>query len=243
MNNVVDEVLTDLEKFRILDNQGNTLYDNVTIEQITPVQIQGTPLNKVLFDSIKNDLNSRLLISNKATQAEAEAGSNNTKYLTPLRVKEFANKNVGCKITRLNLSSSSVTEINTSDLFDDKTEKVEIIVDIRCSSTSQNGRLTLNGTSIRTNGAGTVPSSSSSRNIFNKNNAYEMLGKLELYPSMQLTSSDNSGFYSFTGKIINSSSEEISTEQGTFSNLTSIVFPRLSNSNHNYQVAIYKFLR
>lgn len=86
MNNVVDEVLntaaTDNKiKYRI--TKSDNTYEDVTIDLITPVTTEGTALNKVLFDSIKDDLNSRLLISSKATQAEAEAGTNTTKYIVP----------------------------------------------------------------------------------------------------------------------------------------------------------------
>lgn len=48
----------------------------------------GTAINKVLFDSIKNDIVDRLLISDKATTAEAQAGTNDTKYLTALKMKQ-----------------------------------------------------------------------------------------------------------------------------------------------------------
>lgn len=88
MINVIDEVLDGEELFYITpvkDSYGNTVY---RIQLATRVETPGTPHNKVLFDSIKDDLNSRLLIADKATQAEAEAGTNNTKYMTPLRNKQ-----------------------------------------------------------------------------------------------------------------------------------------------------------
>lgn len=91
MNNFVDEVLVSAPRYNIKDNDGNMLFSNVQTELATRVQTQGTPLNKAFFDSIKNDLNSRLLINNKASTAEAVAGTDNTKYMTPLRTKEVLN--------------------------------------------------------------------------------------------------------------------------------------------------------
>ena len=88
MNNVVDEILQDDPKFRIIDAEGNIIYDNISIEMITAITQIGTALNKALFDSIKTDLNSRLLTSNKATQAQAQAGTDNTNYMTALRVEQ-----------------------------------------------------------------------------------------------------------------------------------------------------------
>ena len=67
MNNVIDEVLSGEPRYTIKDNGGTTLYDNIQIDLKTPVTTQGTPLNRALFESIRSDLNSRLLTSNKAT--------------------------------------------------------------------------------------------------------------------------------------------------------------------------------
>lgn len=88
MNNVIDEVLAGSPRYTIKDNGGTTLYDNVQIDLKTQVTTQGTPLNKALFDSIQADLNTRLLISNKASSGEVQAGTNNTKYITPLANKQ-----------------------------------------------------------------------------------------------------------------------------------------------------------
>lgn len=88
MNTVVDEVLAGQPRYNIKDNGGTTLYSNVQIDLATNVTTAGTPLNKALFDSIQTDLNSRLLVSNKATTAEAQAGTNDTKYMTPLKTKQ-----------------------------------------------------------------------------------------------------------------------------------------------------------
>lgn len=55
MIEVKDEVLSAEPRFRIRDENGNILFDNVTIEMITEILQAGTPLNKLLFDSIKNE--------------------------------------------------------------------------------------------------------------------------------------------------------------------------------------------
>lgn len=47
-----DEVLNGEPKYRLKDENGKVIYDNLSIEQITPVIQEGTPINKVLFDYI-----------------------------------------------------------------------------------------------------------------------------------------------------------------------------------------------
>lgn len=91
MNSVVDEVLntsaTDNKiKYRITHSDNTT--EDVQIDLITPVTTAGTPLNKVLFDSIQADLNTRLLISSKATTNDAQTGTNDTRYMTALKTKQ-----------------------------------------------------------------------------------------------------------------------------------------------------------
>lgn len=106
MNTVVDEVLAGSPRYTIKDNGGTTLYDNVQIDLKTQVTTAGTPLNKALFDSIRDDLNTRLLISNKANQGEAEAGTNDTKYMTPLKTRQVLNY----LTTTKNIATGNVTE-------------------------------------------------------------------------------------------------------------------------------------
>lgn len=96
MNNFVDTVFNtsatgNVIKYRIKHSDNTT--EDVEISCITPITTQGTLLNKVLFDSIQADLNTRLLISNKASQGEAEAGTNDVKYMTPLKVKQAISYN------------------------------------------------------------------------------------------------------------------------------------------------------
>lgn len=56
MIEVQDEILSGEPRYDISDSQGNLIYSGVKIEQITEMIQQGTPLNKLLFDSIKKDL-------------------------------------------------------------------------------------------------------------------------------------------------------------------------------------------
>ena len=50
MIEVKDEILESEPSYRILDKNGNILFDEITIEMITKVLQAGTPLNKALFD-------------------------------------------------------------------------------------------------------------------------------------------------------------------------------------------------
>lgn len=60
---------------------------------ITPVTQAGTPINKLLFDSIQADLNTRMLKTDIATQSQAENGQDNTKFMTALRTLQSINAN------------------------------------------------------------------------------------------------------------------------------------------------------
>ena len=100
MNNFIDTVFntaaTDNKiKYKII--HADSTEEVVELQMYTPVTTTGTAMNKTFFDSIKDDLNSRLLTSNKASQAEAETGTNDTKYMTPLKTKQAIQKNLSIK--------------------------------------------------------------------------------------------------------------------------------------------------
>ena len=127
MNNVVDEVLDTTQtdnkvKYRI--THADSTYEIVEISLETPVTTQGTALNKLLFDSIADDLNTRLLISNKATTEEAKAGTDTSKYLVSnvLQGKmDFMNKINGANSTLVTgtiNTTSTHTILDTSNLKD-----------------------------------------------------------------------------------------------------------------------------
>lgn len=109
MNNVVDEVISGTPKYTITFND-NSKAVGVTIELENTVLQQGTELNKFFFDSILDDLNSRLLATNKATQVDVQTGTNNSKYVTP--------KSLNSTILKESGSFSSRTETKTIYTFD-----------------------------------------------------------------------------------------------------------------------------
>lgn len=111
MNNVVDEVLAGSPKYTLTYSDNSTA-TGVSIDLETQVTTAGTPLNKALFDSIKSDLNSRLLISNKATTGEAEAGTDDSHYMTPLKVKAQLQY-----LTKTGSVTSSSTTMTEYDVF------------------------------------------------------------------------------------------------------------------------------
>lgn len=55
---VQDEVLSGEPRYEIKDNNGNVIATNCTIELVTSVLQEGTPLNKALFDKIENNFTS-----------------------------------------------------------------------------------------------------------------------------------------------------------------------------------------
>lgn len=146
MNNFVDEVLASAPRYNIKDNDGNMLFSNVQTELATRVQTQGTPLNKAFFDSIKNDLNSRLLINNKASTAEAVAGVNNTKYMTPLRTKEVLNSLKTIKNISTGTTSETLYTFNNNST---SIIKIEGLIGSPVYYNNLRTSITLNGTQIR----------------------------------------------------------------------------------------------
>ena len=110
MNNYVDSVFnTDATggvlKFRITHADSTT--EDVQIDIITPVQVLGTEQNKVFFDSIRTDLtnlsNNKLNVSAKATTAQAQAGTNDTNYLTPKKLRD----GVGALLTEVSVTGNA----------------------------------------------------------------------------------------------------------------------------------------
>lgn len=59
-------------RYEEFDANGNSLGYKYIKRADEPIEV-GTPINKVLFDSIKNDILSRLLISDKASDEEAKS--------------------------------------------------------------------------------------------------------------------------------------------------------------------------
>lgn len=56
IQNFLDEVLTDSPKYTLRDKDGNIINDDVDISLKTPIQQEGTPLNRELFRNLQGDL-------------------------------------------------------------------------------------------------------------------------------------------------------------------------------------------
>lgn len=54
--NVQNEVLSGDPKYTIKDSNDEVIYANVDIEQVTPATVNGTPLDKALFDELEKHL-------------------------------------------------------------------------------------------------------------------------------------------------------------------------------------------
>jgi len=101
MNNVVDRVPTEVlangaVRWEMYDSSGVS-QGYVYLKKADEPSVAGTPLNKVLFDSIEADLTNlgtnKLNVASKASTAEAEAGTDNTKYTTPKTVLDSIKAN------------------------------------------------------------------------------------------------------------------------------------------------------
>lgn len=145
MTNFIDTVLNGSPTFKFTYND-NTTAVGVKIELENEIITLGTALNKALFDSIADDLNARLLISNKATNAEAKAGTNDTKYLTPAKLQ-----------TKLQTLTTRATQTHSGDTRDSYTIVGNVsdqVIDIFAKVTGGNGSsnyaaIILNGTGLK----------------------------------------------------------------------------------------------
>jgi len=128
MNNVVDRVPTEVlangaVRWEQFDGEGNSL-GYVYLKRADEPSVVGTPLNKVLFDSIQLDIgqlnSNKLNVSDKATAIEAKAGTNDTKYMTPFTTKEAISQL--CKITNYTIAFDNTNHsldnlITTNTIF------------------------------------------------------------------------------------------------------------------------------
>lgn len=185
----------------------------VQIDLATPIQTQGTALNKVTFDSIQTDLtnlsNNKLNVSNKATQSEAETGTNDTKYMTPLKVQQ--------KINSLKTSASGTTTGSVS-LTGYTNQVVEICGYCRYAGTS-NAYSRLTGTQITYYGTHT------SANTYQTTCPFNTYTASSSYPAFRIVIDFNTKTFTINSTCYtNSASVYMDTTCGTFSTLTSINF-------------------
>lgn len=140
MNNVIDEVL-DLSstggaiKYTIApDGQDSFL---AQIDLATDVTTEGTPLNKVLFDSIRDDLNSRVSkTEDLASQNQAEQGIINTKWMSPLRTKQAITAQRKTRTYEIPLTKGQWNTITFANYINSNTQRLTLIASIRPSYVS-----------------------------------------------------------------------------------------------------------
>ena len=61
MVTVQDEILSGEPLYRLLDKDGNIIWDNIRIELITAILQQGTAINKALFDKVNIEIIQQVL--------------------------------------------------------------------------------------------------------------------------------------------------------------------------------------
>lgn len=150
MINFIDEILASAPKYTITHNDNTT--EEVSIDLATTVTTQGTPLNKALFDSIKDDLDARLLIADKATNNDAISGTNTSKYIVPATLQaKLDNMNAiqGTNSTTITGTSGmhSYTIYEPSMISSTDTGTVTIY-GLCTSATTTASTLTINGTGV-----------------------------------------------------------------------------------------------
>lgn len=116
MIEVLDEILAGEPRYRVKDSKGNIIYDNVTMEQITSVLVEGTPLNKHTFNTLERSF---------ACSAKYNSPMSFTK--TPIKIGDLLagtwtssdNKNWTKGDLNITLSSTNtLTVSNFNNMFD-----------------------------------------------------------------------------------------------------------------------------
>lgn len=235
MNNVVDRVPTQVlsngaVRWEQFDSSGNSL-GYVYLKRADEPTEAGTPLNKALFDSIKTDIQSRLLTANKATQAQAEAGSDNTKYMTSLRVKQAIEAFKNIKYHSITLSKSAETTVNISNYITDTTIKLEIV--INADFEDSHGGVSFTGTRFTSAGKST---GSSSLDLDHTNQKANLT--IAIFPKQHKISVIGIGNPAV-------SSETIFNSSYSYETLTSIQIGRLDSStylNYDEPASIIQYL-
>lgn len=177
MISVTDEVLNGEPTYTITYSDSTTS-SGVKIDLDTQVVTEGTALNKALFDSIDADIQARLLISSKSTTSEAKSGTNDTKYITPLKVQQ--------KLDTL-METYSVSSSTTTTLVDGSSISGSQIITIDAKMTGGLGssyysKFKIDGTGIMIFEDGSIDGSGTSVDIatFINNNTRASAFHLEI---------------------------------------------------------------
>lgn len=209
----------------------------------------GRAMNKEFFDSIDSDIKDRLEITNKATLIEAREGLNDTKYVTPLGVKEYSDNHNGIVYTGIELSTTENTTINLAEYMTENVKKVEIIINAYFDTNWTSFKLT--GSVINTYGSAYRDSLSKSEvelggvshisqgvallSIFPKANLYKYIGNV-------YSMSSASGAASGTGKLN-------LIESGSFVSLSTLTVGKkkantsVNTYNFDNQIHIYQYVK
>ena len=115
-------------RYEQFDSSGNII-GYVYMKRADEPSEEGNIWNKVVYDGIKDELGIKLNISDKATQAQAVEGQNDTKYMTPLKTKQAIKAN---KILYYipTLSTSSNNSINVSDYINDDVVRLDVVLNV-----------------------------------------------------------------------------------------------------------------
>lgn len=196
------------------------------MERADEPSVAGTPINKALFDSIASDLSTlnstKLNIADKATSVEAQAGIDNTKYMTPQTVQnklDFLIKSV----------TKNVIGTHTICTFSDYSA-AKIITISGKARTGSNGRITINGSNIRIFATSGGASTASSQDFTLANYS----GDIGFEFRFDMNSNSFTGYYP---AIINTNTT-VESICGSFTSLTNFQIKLNSTSGVGCEVTI-----
>lgn len=172
-----------------------------------------------MFDSIQADLNTRLLISNKATTAEAQAGTNDTKYITPKKLQDKLNDLIAT-------DTQSTASTHTVCTFANYTNAKIITISGKISGSNGNFVINGNGLGGFTSQGNVIGGTSLSLNHANNNSEQPFIFRFDL--------NSKSFIGHYVTDISNTSRSE--TICGRFSSITN--FQIRITSGRNYTATI-----
>lgn len=229
------------------DSNGNSLGYVYLKRADEPTEV-GNAWNKIIYDGIKSEFGDVLYITEKASQAEAEGGTNNTKYMTPLTTVQCVDKVKGLKYTGIDISSNANNTIDLTQYLNTSIEKIDVIINafLTASSATQYVPVKINGTRMFKNTGG-KPSTSSDANqiiIGEIQRVRQALIHMSIYPK--------SNFFSIDGSVLQYNSADITRVNDiyTYESLTSINIGQAYTTggtavhqNYANQVHIFQYLK
>ena len=183
-----------------------------------------------MFDSIQADLNTRLLISSKATTAEAQAGTNDAHYTTPAKVKTQLQYLTKTGTGSNTSATASNTTIYNSSNVPSGAKRVVITGKIFNRTSGYMSNLNINGTAIHTEKMlNTTYPSLSTTVVAVRYGATSSTGSFKI--DIDLNAKTYTLFCQFSPNVTGEATSQANSAFGYFDTLTSVVASLRGNNS------------